>query len=85
MNETAKDRQSKNLQIAPERPAFNVFDIVLNPFFQGRVAAPAIDLRPTRHPRLYFVPKHIFRNRLSELLDQQRSLGSGADEAHLAT
>ena len=85
MNEAAKDRQSQDLQIAPKRPAFNVFEIVFDALFQRSVAAPAVDLRPACHSCLDFVTKHVFRNGFSELLDQQRSLGSGADEAHLAT
>src|SRR5215831_16603826 len=82
--EAVPERLQQNLQIEPETPALDVVEIVLDPLLDRRVPSPAVDLRPTRDPRLDLVPEHVAGHPASELLEEARPLGPGADETHLA-
>ena len=52
----AQDRQRSNLDVEKKRPIGDIEKVVAHPVFDlllsGRLAAPTIDLRPTRDARL---------------------------------
>src|SRR5919109_1496457 len=77
------ERLQEDLDVEAERPALDVVEVVLDTLFDGRVAAPAVDLRPARDAGLHLVPEHVARDPLAELLDERGSLGPRTDEAHL--
>ena len=69
------ERQPHDLQVEPDRPVLDVVQVVLDPLFDRRVAAPAVDLRPAGDSGLYLVAQHVLRDLVLELLDKQRPLG----------
>src|SRR5258708_22967490 len=46
MEESPEQRQPHDLQIETNRPVFDVVQVVLDPFLDRRIAAPAVYLRP---------------------------------------
>src|ERR1043166_1420295 len=82
--ESDQECESENLHIAPQRPVFYVVQIVLDAPLERGVSTPAVHLRPTRHPRLYLVSKHIFGNRFTKLFDQRRPLWARTHQTHFA-
>ena len=84
INKTLKYSQKQNLKIQPDRPAFNVIQVLLDSFFQGSISTPADDLGPSGDPRLHFVAQHVIWNFGFEFLNQYRSFGAGTNQAHFA-
>ena len=52
--------------------------------FSGRVAPPAVHLRPSRDAGLDLVAQHVLRNSVLELLDEIRPFGPRAHDRHVA-
>src|SRR3954467_3161494 len=66
----AEKREAHDLDVERDRPVLDVIQIVLDPLFQRRVAAPAVDLCPARDPGFHLVTKHVLRDAMLELLDE---------------
>src|SRR5688572_17963982 len=84
MEEPAHQSERENFKIEPVRPMPDVKEVVLDPLFNRRVAAPTIHLRPARHAGLHAVTEHVLRDLFAELLDEDRPLGARAHETHFA-
>src|SRR5439155_22750680 len=83
IRESPIERLNEDLHVEEERPALDVVEIVFDPLLQRRSAAPAVHLRPAGHPRLDLVAEHVAGNPAPEVVDEDRTLGPRADEAHL--
>src|SRR4030095_16861659 len=66
--ETPVQRLDEDLQVEEQRPALDVVEVVLDPLFERRVAAPAVHLRPARHAGLHLVAQHVAGNAPPEVL-----------------
>src|SRR5437773_5223899 len=62
----------------------DVVQVVLEPFTQTGVAAPAVDLRPTGDAGFDAVTRHVIGNCLAELTDEHRPLRARTDQTHVA-
>src|SRR5256885_10407411 len=81
--EPAKQRQQQDLEVEKQRPVLDVIEIVADALLDRGVAAQTVYLRPAGHAGPNLVPKHVLRNVLAELLDEDRPLRTRPDEAHL--
>src|SRR5262245_60697515 len=84
LDEDLHHGERDDLEVHAERPALDVLDVELDTLLERRVAAESMDLSPARDPRFHLVAEHVARNRLAEPLDEDRSLGTRSDDAHLA-
>src|SRR6202022_1490593 len=83
IEEHANHGQHDDLKVAPERPALDVLDVVLDALLQRGVPPQPVHLRPPRDAGLDLVAKHVAGNGPPEALHEDRSLRSWADGAHL--
>ena len=84
VKEAANDRQQQNLDIEDERPMFDVIQVMLNSFIYRGVAPPAAHLGPAGYASRDLVTQHVPGNSVTELVDVDRSLWSGAHQGHIA-
>src|SRR5687767_9583555 len=84
LEDAADEREPHDLQVERDRPVLNVIEVVLDPLLERGVAPPAVDLRPAGDAGFHFVTQHVLRNAMLELLDEERTLGTGADDGHVA-
>src|SRR5882672_10260863 len=84
MKEASQEREPHDLQVEPHRPVLDVVQVVLDPLFNRRVPAPAVDLRPARDAGLHLVAQHVLRDLVLELGDEVRPLRTRTDNRHLA-
>src|SRR5436190_18121258 len=59
LEEASHECEPHDFEIERHRPVLDVIQVVLDPLFERRIAAPPIDLRPSRDARLHFVAKHV--------------------------
>src|SRR5450432_2105364 len=78
------DRQRDDAQVEPDRPIFNVVQIIPDPFLQVGSAAEIVDLCPAGNARLDQVLLHVTRDLLLETMDEFRTLRPRPDDRHLA-
>ena len=76
-----RHRSPKNLQVAAERVAVHVLDVVLHRVVVREIGA-TVDLREARDSGLYLVAAMVFRR---ILLDQLRDLRARPNKRHVAT
>ena len=79
-----EERHQHDLEIEPGRPVLDVIEIVLDAVDEARVAAEAVDLRPTGDSGADFVAGIVMRDFRLEALDELGALRARADEAHVA-
>src|SRR5258708_8932563 len=84
VEEPLQQREPHDLEIETDRPVLDVVEVVLDAFFDRRIAAPAMHLRPAGDARLHFVPEHVLWNLVLELRNEQRALGPRSDDRHVA-
>src|SRR6187402_3869924 len=84
LQETTEDGKPHDLQVECHRPVLDVVEVVLNSLLERRVTAPAVYLRPARDARLHLVPKHVLRDAVLELFDEERTLRARTDNGHVA-
>src|SRR6267142_1782776 len=84
VEEASYEGEPHDLQIEPHRPVLDVIQVVLDPLFDRRVAAPAVHLRPAGDARLHLVAQHVLRDSVLELGDEVRALRTRTDDRHLA-
>ena len=84
MHNAVEQRHPQDAQVEPGGPMGDVVKVVLDPFAERSVAAPAVDLGPTRDSGFDAVPGHVVGDRLGEFLDEDRPFGTRADQAHVA-
>src|SRR5262245_51102545 len=82
--EGANQGQPHDLDIESYRPVLDVIQIVLDALLERRVAAPAVDLGPSRNAGLDLVAQHVLRNAVLELLDEERPLRARTHDGHVA-
>src|SRR5262245_7630034 len=82
--EAAENREDEDLDVEQKRPVLDVVEVVLDALLDRGVAAPAVDLRPARHPALHSVAEHVLGDALLELLHEGGPLRPRPDEAHVA-
>ena len=51
----AHDREQQDAQVEPQRPVLDLVQVVADALLEGRVAAQAIDLRPTGNSGAHFL------------------------------
>src|SRR3954465_2538999 len=78
------ERHEEDLQVEHQRPVFDVVEVVLDADADGRIAAPAVDLRPSRDTGADFVAEDVVRELGAELFDELRALRARTDHAHVA-
>src|SRR5581483_938510 len=83
VEEPLDEREPHDLEVEPDRPVLDVIQVVLDPLLEGRIAAPAVHLGPPGEAGLHFVPEHVLRNFVLELLDEVRPLRTRADDRHV--
>src|SRR5262245_49529985 len=79
-----QEREPHDFQIEADRPVLDVVQVVFDALLEGGVAAPAVHLRPAGDAGLHLVPQHVLRDPVLELLDEERTLRTGADDRHVA-
>src|SRR5205823_5084757 len=84
LQNAAEERHAHDLQIESDRPVLDVIEVELDAFFERGVAAPAVHLRPAGDAGLHFVPEHVLREAMLELVDKERPLGPRPDNGHIA-
>src|SRR5215213_3995565 len=84
LKETSHEREPHDLEIEGHGPVFDVVQVVLDALLERRVAAPPVDLCPSRDARLHLVTEHVLGNTVFELLDEERSFGPRPDDRHVA-
>src|SRR5690606_6579651 len=84
VDEAAENGEQQDADIEPERPVFDIEEVVLEPFAEGCVASEAVDLGPTGHTGLDVLSEHVAAPVFAEALDEFGALGAGADEGHVA-
>src|SRR3970282_2268865 len=77
-------RAPQDLDVEAERPVLDVIEVVLDALLDGRVAAPAVHLRPSGHAALHLVAQHVPGDALLELLDEARPLRARPYQGHVA-
>ncbi|MSS73735.1 MAG: glycosyltransferase family 1 protein [Candidatus Latescibacteria bacterium] len=77
-------RQEQDLQVEPEGPSLDVFEVVAGPLGDGRIPPQAVDLRPAGDAGPHPVASGVSGDLPLELLDECRTFGPGADQAHVA-
>src|SRR5436305_11460658 len=82
--QAAHEREPHDLEIERDRPVLDVIEVVLDALLERRVAAPAVDLRPSSDAGLDLVAQHVLRDAVLELLDEERPLRTRADDRHVA-
>src|SRR6478609_1046158 len=80
----SEHRQPHDFEVQSQRPVLDVIEIEFDAFFERRVAAPAVDLRPPGNARLHFVAQHVLGDAVLELLDEEGPLGTRSDDRHIA-
>src|SRR5262245_54110741 len=60
--EAADEGQPHDLDVEADRPVLDVIQVVLDPLFERRVAAPPVHLRPAGDAGLHLVAEHVLRN-----------------------
>src|SRR4051794_26661224 len=71
-------------QVEPQRPVFNVVEIIPDSLLQVRVAPQIIDLRPSGDARLDKVLLHVAGDLLAESADEFGPLRSWPHDRHLS-
>ena len=84
VDHAAEGRHQQNFQIQPDRPVFNIPQIVFHALLDGRIAAQTIYLRPACDAGAHLLAQQIQRNLLLEMAHMEGNLRSWADEAHIA-
>ena len=79
-----EDGHGKDFYIEPDRPVFEVEQVVLHSFFEGGVLAQAMHLSPAGDAGLDHVPRHVAMDIAFELFDEERAFGPGPDQTHIA-
>src|SRR5437016_13754169 len=74
--------QRQNPQIKPQRPIFDVVEVVLYPLGKVAAAAQIIDLRPARDAGLDEMFLHVPRYIFTKLPYEFGTLGTRADQRH---
>src|SRR5690242_5948123 len=74
--DATQNRADDYFNIQPDRPIFDVPQIILRPLDDGGIPAQTVDLRPTGHPSLLAMALHIARHELLKLLDKRGLLGT---------
>src|SRR5688572_16337403 len=82
--DAAEERHPHDLEVERHRPVLDVIEIEFNALFERGIAAPAVDLRPSRDAGLHLMPQHILREPVLELIDEERALGPRTDDRHIA-
>src|SRR5688572_33478231 len=59
LEEAADDGEPHDFQVEGDRPVLKVIQVVFDPFFERRVAAPAVDHRPAGDAGLDLVAEHV--------------------------
>src|SRR5512145_1518915 len=59
--EAVDNCQKQNLEVEHERPVLDVVEVVLDAHTDRRVAAPSVNLRPSRHSGANLVAEHVVR------------------------
>src|SRR5205085_11934851 len=85
LENAAEECHPHDFQIERHGPVLDVVQVELDPFFEGRVAAPSVHLGPAGNAGLYLVAKHVLREAMLELVDEERPLGPRADNRHVAS
>ena len=81
---TASERHEHDLEVEAKGPVPNIEDVKFDPSGDGRVPAPAVDLGPSRYPRLHFMTQHVLGHLFPKLLDEHGSFRSWTDDGHVA-
>ena len=70
--------------VETDRPILNIVEIVLDALFNGGIAAPTVDLSPSRDSGFDFVSKHVLGHTFLELFNEKRSLWPWAYKRHVS-
>src|SRR5437016_4654102 len=81
VQQAAENGHPENADVKPRRPVRDVVEVVLEPFAEGGIAPPAVHLRPAGDTSFYAVAGHVVRNRLPELVNENRPLRPRTDQA----
>src|SRR5690348_16174435 len=81
-----KERTSQSEQddfyIECKSPMADVVKVVGDALLNGRVAPPAIYLRPTRHPAFCVMTAHVTGDFLLKMINKMGTLGPRPDDTH---
>ena len=58
---------------------------MLHTLMNGRITAPAMDLRPSSHPRAHFVAQHVAGNLAPKMIDVCRLFRAWSYQTHIAS
>ena len=64
-----KNRQEEDAKVERDRPVFDVVKIMFNPFLQGGIPSPPIDLGPSCQSCHNLMAQHVFWDPMLELID----------------
>jgi N-acetylglucosaminyl-diphospho-decaprenol L-rhamnosyltransferase len=78
------DGHEQNPEIEQERPALDVVEVVLDSLAKRGPPTPSVDLGPARHSARDSMAEVVVGDIGAEPLDEDRPLGSWANQAHLA-
>ena len=82
--EDAQGGEGDDFEVKPQRPVFDVPQVVVDAFFEVGVAAPAVHLRPAGNARFHHVFLHVAGDFVFELFDELWPLRTRADDGHFA-
>lgn len=81
--EPPENSEKNDPQVQPNRPVLDVEQVAFDPFFKAGVAPPAMDLGPSRDPRLDLVAQHVAGNLAAKLINKNGAFWSWAHQTHI--
>src|SRR5689334_9138404 len=73
-----------NFDVQPQRPVFDIPQIILGTLGDGGITSQTVDLRPAGHASFLAMTFHVTRNTVTELEDINRTFRTRPNQTHLA-